>query len=45
MIRHFFRTQPGFKVSYHVKNANPAVRDRVNAVNGMRGTTKAEDGY
>ena len=35
IIRQFFRTQPDYKVSYHVKSANPAVRDRVNAVNSM----------
>jgi hypothetical protein len=35
IIRQFFRTQTDFQVSYHVGNSNPAVRDRVNAVNGM----------
>jgi hypothetical protein len=35
IIRQFFRTQPDFQVSYHVGSCNPAVRDRVNAVNGM----------
>src|SRR4051812_45537940 len=31
IVRQFFRTQPEFKVTYHVKSSNPAVRDRVNA--------------
>jgi len=35
IIRQFFRTQPDFHVSYHSKSSNPAVRDRVNAVNAM----------
>jgi Terminase large subunit, T4likevirus-type, N-terminal/Terminase RNaseH-like domain len=35
IIRQFFRTQSDFQVSYHVPRSNPAVRDRVNAVNGM----------
>lgn len=33
IIREFFRRTPEFQVSYHVPAANPAVRDRVNAVN------------
>jgi hypothetical protein len=35
IIGQFFRTRPDFLVSYHLKSSNPAVRDRVNAVNGM----------
>jgi hypothetical protein len=35
IIREFFRTQPQYRVSYHVPRDNPAVRDRVNAVNAM----------
>lgn len=35
IIREFFRVRPEFKVSYHVPAANPPVRDRVNAMNGM----------
>jgi hypothetical protein len=35
IIREFFRTRSGLRVTHHVPNANPAVRDRVNAVNGM----------
>jgi len=33
IIREFFRRAPEYQVSYHVPLANPAVRDRVNAVN------------
>ena len=35
IIREFFRTETRFRVTYHVPSANPSVRDRVNAVNGM----------
>jgi hypothetical protein len=35
IIRQFFRTDPDFKVTYHIKTSNPLVRDRVNAVNAM----------
>ena len=35
IIRQFFRLQSDFHVSYHVGSSNPAVRDRVNAVNAM----------
>jgi hypothetical protein len=35
IVRQFFRTQPEFKVTHHVKSSNPAVRDRVNAVNSL----------
>jgi hypothetical protein len=35
IIREFFRTASGFKVSYHNKASNPHVRDRVNAVNAL----------
>ena len=35
IIRQFFRTQSDFHVSYHGRSSNPAVRDRVNAVNAM----------
>jgi len=35
IIREFFRTEPRFRVSYHVPSANPSIRDRVNAVNAM----------
>jgi hypothetical protein len=33
MIKEFFKVRPEYRVSYHVKSANPPVRDRVNAVN------------
>jgi hypothetical protein len=33
IIREFFRRTPEFNATYHVPDANPAVRDRVNAVN------------
>jgi len=33
IIREFFRRAPEYQVSYHVPPANPAVRDRINAVN------------
>jgi hypothetical protein len=33
IIKEFFRRTPEFQVSYHVPLANPAVRDRVNAMN------------
>lgn len=33
IIREFFRRTPEFQVSYHVPLANPAVRDRINAMN------------
>ena len=35
IIQEFFRTQSQFKVRDHVPRNNPAVRDRVNAVNAM----------
>jgi hypothetical protein len=35
IIRQFFRLQSDFQVSHHVRSSNPAVRDRVNAVNAM----------
>ena len=35
IIREFFRTEPRFRVSYHLPSANPSIRDRVNAVNAM----------
>jgi hypothetical protein len=35
IIRQFFRTETDFKVSQHIRSANPPVRDRVNAVNAM----------
>jgi hypothetical protein len=34
IIKEFFRRTPEFSVTYHVPAANPAVRDRVNAMNG-----------
>jgi len=42
IIRQFFRTQPDFRVTYHVKSSNPAVRDRVNAMNGMLRNNQGE---
>jgi hypothetical protein len=33
MVKEFFRTRPQYRVSYNVREANPPVRDRVNAVN------------
>ena len=33
IIREFFRAHPEFRVSYKVPNSNPAVRDRINAMN------------
>jgi hypothetical protein len=42
IIREFFRTEPGFKVSYHNKASNPHVRDRVNAVNGLLCNTQRD---
>jgi len=33
IIKEFFRRTPEFQVTYHVPLANPAVRDRVNAMN------------
>jgi hypothetical protein len=35
MIREFFATKPEYRVSYHQKAKNPAITDRVNAVNAM----------
>jgi hypothetical protein len=35
IIREFFRSEPRFRVTYHVRSANPPIRDRVNAVNAM----------
>jgi hypothetical protein len=35
IIRGFFRTETRFRVTHNVRNANPPVRDRVNAVNAM----------
>jgi hypothetical protein len=35
IIKSFFRTEGQFQVSYHNSSANPAVRDRVNAVNSQ----------
>jgi hypothetical protein len=35
IIKQFFRTQSDFKVSFHIRTSNPAVRDRINAVNAM----------
>lgn len=34
-IREFFRSHPGYSVTMHLSKANPAVKDRVNAVNAM----------
>lgn len=33
IIREFFKTRPHYRVGYNVKNSNPLIRDRVNAVN------------
>jgi hypothetical protein len=33
IVREFFRTAPEFNATYHVPAANPAVRDRINAMN------------
>jgi hypothetical protein len=35
VVRDFFRQQPRYRVTFHLSKANPAVRDRVNAVNAM----------
>jgi hypothetical protein len=35
LIREFFRSRPEYRVDFNVPRANPAVRDRVNAVNAM----------
>lgn len=35
IIREFFRVRPEFQTAYHIPAANPPVRDRVNAMNGM----------
>jgi len=35
VIKDFFRTQPRYSVTMHLSRANPAVKDRVNAVNTM----------
>ena len=35
LIQDFFKHRPGYIVTYHVKKANPAVRDRVNAFNSI----------
>jgi Terminase large subunit, T4likevirus-type, N-terminal len=35
IIKGFFRTEGQFQVSYYNSSANPAVRDRVNAVNSL----------
>jgi len=35
VIRDFFRTETGFRVTHKVRSTNPPVRDRVNAVNAM----------
>lgn len=34
-VKQFFAHQPGYRVTMHLTNSNPAVRDRVNAVNAM----------
>jgi hypothetical protein len=34
-IRDYFRTRPEYSVTMHLSKANPAVKDRVNAVNAM----------
>jgi hypothetical protein len=34
-IREFFRLHPQYKITMHLSRANPAVKDRVNAVNAM----------
>jgi hypothetical protein len=34
IVREFFRTATEFSATYHVPAANPAVRDRINAMNG-----------
>jgi phage terminase large subunit len=35
LLEEFFRHQPGYKIAMLKNTANPAVRDRVNTVNGM----------
>jgi hypothetical protein len=36
IIKEFFRRAPEFQVTYHVPQANPKVRDRINAVNSKQ---------
>jgi len=42
VIRQFFAHQPDFKMSFRYKTANPAVRDRVAAVNGALCNSQGE---
>lgn len=35
IIKDFFKGKPGYSVTTHIGNSNPAVKDRVNAVNAM----------
>ena len=42
MIREFFSTRPEYRVTYHHKQANPPIRDRVNAVNALLCNSEGE---
>jgi hypothetical protein len=42
IIREFFANETRYKLIYHIKNANPEVKDRVRAMNGVMRNAKGE---